>query len=217
MSRSSLLHRLPLSLTQHVFTETRVRPAAAELSVCAREEGRSGGRGKQAGCVRGAGAASAGTPCLLLLRIIPGTQVLGRGREHNMDLPSGEISICSTHECGMSKLLSSSSLPCWEMQGWGGLVLVRAGPWKRSHGQTLCLASQGQASIACQHLQGSQRSWAVLSWPGVIQDGEEVEDSVLGQLGPLLHPLAGTAAPLPCVPLFPLSRQRRQARPQAFG
>lgn len=35
-------------------------------------------------------------------------------------VPSGEISICSTHEGGMSKLLSSSSLPCWERWGWGG-------------------------------------------------------------------------------------------------
>lgn len=62
------------------------------------------------------------SPCLLLLQIIPRTQVLGRGSEHNMDLPSGEISICSTHECGMSKLLSSSSLPCLGEAGvgWAG-------------------------------------------------------------------------------------------------
>lgn len=78
--------------------------------------------------------------------------------------------------------------PVWERQGWGGLVLVKAGPWKRSHGQTLCLDSQGQARVACQLLQGSQRSWAVLSWPGVIQDREEVENSVPGQLGLLWHP-----------------------------
>ena len=35
-------------------------------------------------------------------------------------VPLGEISICSTHEGGMSKLLSSSSLPCWERWGWVG-------------------------------------------------------------------------------------------------
>lgn len=50
-----------------------------------------------------------------------------------MCMPSGEISSCSTHECGMSKCLSSSSLPCWERGERGGLVLVR------SYRQSLCL------------------------------------------------------------------------------
>lgn len=84
--------------------------------------------------MRGPGGLCWHPPASLLPQTIPGTQVLRRGSEQDTSVPSGEISICSTHECGMSKLLSSSSLPCWERRGRGGLVLVRAGPQSRSYG-----------------------------------------------------------------------------------
>lgn len=69
--------------------------------------------------MRGLGSLCWRPPASLLLQTIPGTQVLRRGSEQDRRVPSGEISICSTHECGMSKLLSSSSLPCWERRGVG--------------------------------------------------------------------------------------------------
>lgn len=62
------------------------------------------------------------------LLLAPPELALGKWVNTNAPLPSGEISICSTQEEGMSKLLSSSSLPCWEKCGGGGQALVRAGP-----------------------------------------------------------------------------------------
>lgn len=96
-----------------------------------------------------------GAPSRLAVpQVTPGTQALRRGSEHDTGIPSGEISICSTHECGMSKLMSSSSFSCWERWGQGGLGLVRAGPWSTRYRYSLCLSLQGQAWVACQLPQG---------------------------------------------------------------
>lgn len=100
----------------------------------------------------------------------------------------------STQECGMSKPLSSSSLPCWERRG--GVRSCRRG---------LCLAhpstsltprprsSQGGVSAPL----GEPEVRAGLTWPGVTQDREEGERPAPGGLGPPLQLLAGQQHPCP--------------------
>ena len=128
-----------------------VRPSATELLPVAgrKDEGATEGR-------RG-GNEGLGQP-----RLAPPERVLGRRVNTYVHIPSGEISICSTHEGGMSKLLSSSSLPCWERvegagsgQGWALERQLEAEPLS---------CPPGPSHSGHQLPQGSQRSRTVLTW-----------------------------------------------------
>lgn len=82
------------------------------------------------------------SPCQAVAADVPG----GPGTsEHEGAVPSGEISIRSTHAGGMSKLSSSSSLPCRERWRAGrGEAPIRAGSWSRSYSQSLCLTPRAK-------------------------------------------------------------------------
>lgn len=123
VSWSSVLHHRPHSIIPAGLTEpcpvcqTGVRPQAAELSAYVEKE-----KMKRLQQKAGHGGGNEGprqpllvSPCLVVATDIPRSLETSESA-----IPSGEISICSTHEHGMSKLLSSSSLPCWEKWGWGG-------------------------------------------------------------------------------------------------
>lgn len=108
-----------------------------------------------------------------------------------MCVPSGEISSCSTHECGMSKHLSSSSLPCGERWAWGGLVPVR------SYGQSLCLdPHQGQARVACELSREPEvTSSSDLAWNGPRHTWLLLRPLLPALLVRPLWPAGGTCAP----------------------
>lgn len=149
-----------------VPAQTRVHPGATE--------GRRGGN------------EGLGQPLLT-----PPELVLGRQGNTNAQIPSGEISIFSTHEDGMSKLLSSSSLPCWER--WGGGRLLS--------GLGLGAEARGRASVLCPRAKPQWLS-APPGEPEVPGGSDLVERKRRWfRSPPSTHP-ARTAIPRPVCPIF---------------
>lgn len=68
---------------------------------------------------RGLGSLCWPPPAWQVPQTPPGAREPILGVNASTHTPSGEMSICSTHELGMSKLLSLSSLHCWERRGGG--------------------------------------------------------------------------------------------------
>lgn len=157
VSWSSVLHHRPHSIILAGLTEpcpvchTGVRPQAAELSAYVEREEM---KRLQQKAGHGGGNEGPRQPLLVSPCLVVAT-----------DIPRSPETVKVQYLLGRSQSAPPTSTACRSSyphppcpvgrSGGGVVVLIRAGPWTRSYGQSLCLIPQGQAGVARQLPQGS--------------------------------------------------------------